>query len=180
MHRTWQSRRVIFSSEIIALAKLNDEVLVDKIRMVEIESIVEIDECEGISILSKLWKSARGSVPRHIASPDISPDGMNLFCNSFKIETADKGHNCGRPYYFQCSSKQHCAETVHILKTLVKTARFRSGNSSCVSMSRLWIRKCMETQLFKAISAVAIVAVNVAPFHSLTIFSIGRLAKHSL
>ena len=105
LRRYWQRRRVVFSSDIVGFAKLNDDAMVDVIKIEEIESVDIIEpESEKVSFLSKFWNASK--VVSKTRNSDISADGMNLFCNSFKIETATDGHSQGRTYYLQCKCKQ--------------------------------------------------------------------------
>ena len=156
----WQRRRVVFSPEILGFAKLNDDVMVDVIKMSEIESIVEIEaEIENTSTMAWLCNAAKGNFKSSKREPDVFSDKMNLFRNSFKIETSAEGYNSGRTYYLQCETKRSCSETAQFLKQLVRNARFKSGDASCIPLSRLWVRNCIHSEVFKTISALAIVAV---------------------
>jgi hypothetical protein len=158
--RNWERRRVVFSPEILGFAKLNDEVMVDVIKMSDIESVVEIEaEIDNISTISWHWNEVKGKFKSKKKDSDAFSDKMNLFRNSFKIETSAEGYNTGRTYYLQCETKQSCSETAQFLKQLVRKARFKSGDASCISLSRLWVRNCIHSEVFKTISALAVVAV---------------------
>ena len=135
--------------------------MVDVIKMSEIESVVEIEpEIENVSTLSKLWNLAKRNHISKRKDNDVFSEKMNLFRNSFKIETSDDGYNHGRTYYLQCETKRSCSETAQFLRKLVRKARFKSGDTACIPLSRIWVRSCIHSEAFKAISALAIVAVS--------------------
>jgi hypothetical protein len=161
--RDWQRRRVVFSSEVVGFAKLCDEVMVDSIKMAEIEAVNEIEpENQNKHGFAALFNFGKRKSETKQRTSTISEDKLNLFCNSLRIETSVDGGNSGRTYYLQCDSKEGVKETVQTLKSLVKIAGLQSIRVTCIPMSQKWVRKCLHSNIFKTLSALVIVAVMIS------------------
>ncbi len=151
----------MFSSEVVGFAKLHDQVLVDSIKMAEIESVNEIEpETQITHRFAALFDFAKRETQTKQRTSTMSEDKLNLFCNSLRVETSVDGGNSGRTYYLQCESKESVQETVRTLKSLVKIARFQSIRVTCIPMSQKWVRNCLHSNIFKTVSALVIVAVT--------------------
>jgi hypothetical protein len=160
LFRDWQRRRVIFSSEVVGFSKLHEEVMIDSIKMAEIESVIEIEsENESSDRFSAFFDFSKRDIETKERALS-SADKLNLFCNSIRIETSVEGGNSGRTYYLQCDSKESVHETVRALKFLVKHARLQSVRVTCIPLSRKWVRDCLHSNIFKTLSALVIIAVK--------------------
>ena len=82
------------------------------------------------------------------------------YLNAFMINTVAEGHNSGRTYYLQASSKDHCLELVRSLKTLAKRAREKVEAHTRLAKLQLRIRKVFNSPWFQTTSAILIIAVT--------------------
>ena len=80
--------------------------------------------------------------------------------NAFMVNTIAEGHNSGRTYYLQASSKEHCIELVKSLKTLAKRAREKAEAQTRLARLQLRIRKVFNAPWFQTTSAILIIAVG--------------------
>jgi hypothetical protein len=81
------------------------------------------------------------------------------FLNAFMITTIEGGHNSGRIYYLQASSKDQCNELVKSLKTLAKRASERANAQTRFAKVQLMVRKAFNSYWFQTTSAGLIILV---------------------
>ena len=82
------------------------------------------------------------------------------FSNAIMINTVPEGHNSGRTYYFQASSKQECLNLVISLKKLSERERERVAAQTRFAKLQLRARKVFSSQWFQSGSATLIMAVG--------------------
>jgi hypothetical protein len=143
-HSEWLPRRVIYTRELVAFANIDEEIMIDSIRLTEIECVrlMERDDRE-IQIKS--------------SNPEDS------YTKTFVIKTLADGHNTGRHYYFLANSTEICSEATRILHRAAKKARFRAVAKSRFARAQFTVRKIYESYLFTHISAALIIAVLARP-----------------
>ena len=76
------------------------------------------------------------------------------------INTIAEGHNSGRTYYLQASSKGNCTEMVRLLKALSKKERERAAAQTRFAKVQLRARKLFSSYWFQLSSATLIVAAS--------------------
>ena len=80
------------------------------------------------------------------------------------INTIAEGHNSGRTYYLQASSKEHCLQLVKFIQSLSKRARERAEARTRFAKLQLRLRKVFDSHFFQSTSATLIIAVSIFPF----------------
>lgn len=81
------------------------------------------------------------------------------FLNAFMINTLEEGHNSGRIYYLQASSKQQCLDLVKSIRSFAKRARERANARTRFAKVQLRVRKVFNSFWFQSVSAILIIAV---------------------
>ena len=81
------------------------------------------------------------------------------FSNALMIKTAAEGHNSGRTYYLQASSKEQCIEMEKLIKSLSTRAREKAAARTQFAKVQLGARKLFSSYWFQTGSATLIIAV---------------------
>ena len=135
-------RKVVYTSEIIAFANVDDNVKIDEIRMVDI-SIIRIMETKTDEYADEKNSEKQSE--------------------SFVIETKHDGHNKGRVYYLKADNHATCVAAVKAIRRLAKYAQFRANANSRLSRSQYFVRKVFRSTPFQYASAS--VTILVRPNH---------------
>ncbi len=119
-----------FRTDVIFLAHLNDNIVIDKIPMSEVELVGEM------------------------RSLQTSSDAAELM-----IETHPDGYNSGRIYYLQAESKGTCHELIQKLKQDCAAAHERANAKTAMTQAQQYVRKLHRSKLFQNFVALLIIAV---------------------
>ena len=141
----WQTRRVIYTREIVAFAYAGDDIMIDSILLTEVESVRVMERGE-----QELDFSSRQQTRKDEDGP---------YTNALVIKTLPDGHNTGRSYYLRATSLELCKEVAAILHRAAKKAKFRAVAKTSFAKSQFWIRKIYDSAVFTQISASLIIAV---------------------
>ena len=146
IYRHWQSRRVAYTNEVIAFAKVGQEMLLDAIPLVEVISIETMQTLEHKDTEKSLSENTFEVVV------DIS--------YAFQIRTKKDGYNAGRKYYLQANSDQELADVLSELRSLTKSAVERAEANSKWTQMQERVRLFYNSSLFQAFAAFLIIAVR--------------------
>ena len=141
-------RRMVLTKEIIALAQVDNDTMIDHIHLAEIESIsvMETDDEEYENILKT---QAEGN------TENKSQDRCTL-----SIKCMHHGHNRGRIYYIRTETPDSTAKLCEKLTQSVSAAKFRRVAKTRFAKSQYLLRKIMTSTLFHYTSASLIVGVS--------------------
>ena len=127
---------MILTKDILAFASIHEDVKIDQIPMVEIESIRVMED-----------------------EADVNGEAMN----SFFIKTMEDGHNTGRDYYLRADTIDLCRGTVKELKRLAKHAKFEADANYRLARSQYAVRRVFESSVVQYTSASLIILVRNGP-----------------
>jgi hypothetical protein len=147
MSRNWISRRVAYTHEVIAFAKVGEETLLDAIPLAEVTSIEPMQSAEQ--------KDVETSASDVENAFEVAVD----YSNGIQIRTMNSGHNAGRKYYLQASSTEELVNILSELRSLTKVAVDRAEASSKWSKLQERVRVMYESSWFQGIAALLIISV---------------------
>ncbi len=148
MCRNWISRRVAYTNEVIAFAKVGEETLLDAIPLAEVTSIEPMQSAEQ--------KETEKSTSEVENAFEVAVDNSN----GIQIRTRKDGHNAGRKYYLQASSEGEFDVILKDLRSLTKIAVERAEASSKWSKLQERVRVVYESGWFQGIAAFLIISVR--------------------
>ena len=159
MHRDWISRRIAYTNEVIAFAKVGERTLLDAIPLAEVTGI------EPMQISEIMENSEAGN------KFEVSVENSN----AMQIRTKHGGHNAGRKYYLQASSAQELADILSELRLLTQSAVERAEVNSKWSKLQERVRLVYNSRWFQGMAAFLIIAVR-ARIALLIIVMLDRIA----
>ena len=121
-------------SDIIYIAQLKDDVVIDKIPLEEVERVCEM---KGVN-----------------QEKENSLDTAELM-----IETHQDGYNSGRTYYLQTDSKATCQQLIHKLNQYSVVARERAIAKTALAQAQQRVGKMYRSRPFQNCVAILIIAV---------------------
>jgi hypothetical protein len=148
MYRNWISRRVAYTNEVIAFAKVGEQTLLDAIPLAEVTSI------------EPMLNSEQNSTEKSTSESTFEVAVENS--NAMQIRTIKNGHNAGRKYYLQASSAQELDDLVSELRLLTKSATERAEASSKWNKLQERVRLVYNSSWFQGVAALLIIAVRAA------------------
>ena len=142
MSRSWQTKKIVVTREVIAIGRANDEseTLLDAIPFVDIESIRDMLGDENANLEKK--------------------NGACL--NSLVITTIPGGHNSGRKYYLQASTPELHEKVAQLLTSNRNEAKIRAEFNTRFAKSQYWVRKIFKSRIFQNLSALLIILVRLS------------------
>jgi hypothetical protein len=146
IYRHWQSRRVAYTNEVIAFAKVGEEILLDAIPLVEVTSIETMQSLEHKDTEKSLSENT------FEVAVDIS--------NAIQIRTKKDGYNAGRKYFLQASSDEELNEVLGELRSLSASATERAEANSKWAKMQERVRLFYNSSVFQALAAFLIIAVR--------------------
>jgi hypothetical protein len=141
LSRSWQSRRVVYSRDVIAFARLDEDVLLDAIPLAEVIGIDSMQEVDQNDISKNNFE----------ASVD--------FTHAFQIRTKRDGYNAGRKYFVQANSDQELAQLVAEISRVAKVAAEREAERSKWERMQKKVQKIYNHSWFQGVAAFLIIAV---------------------
>jgi hypothetical protein len=146
LYRNWISRRVAYTSEVIAFAKVGELTLLDAIPLAEVTSIEPMQTSDQKDNEKSQSENAF----------EVAVDNSN----AMQIRTKKDGHNAGRKYYLQASSAEELAAILSELRLITKSAVKRAENYSKWSKLQERLRVVYNSSWFQGIAALLIIAVR--------------------
>jgi hypothetical protein len=146
IYRQWQARRVAYTDEVIAFAKVGEETLLDAIPLVEVISIETMQTSEHKDTEKSLSENT------FEVAVDIS--------NAIQIRTKKDGYNAGRKYCLKVSSDQELADLLSELRSLTKSAAERAEANSKWTKMQEKARFFYNSSMFQAFATFLIIAVR--------------------
>jgi hypothetical protein len=116
-------------------AHLNEDSVIDKIPLAEVQLVREMDNGDGED------KEAKHS-------------------NDLMIETHPEGYNSGRTYYLQASSRDDCQDIVRILSKSCSAAHEKAHARTIFAQAQRRVGKVYKSTLFQGLFAALIIAVS--------------------
>jgi hypothetical protein len=138
-------RRIILTKEIISFSFVGAETEIDYIPLDEVEFIKEMKDDVDVNILNI-----------DHGEQDAS-DGAGL--HAIQIATDREGHNSGRDYYIQVSSKDSYDRLSAHLRKSSKAAKKRAEAHTAFRRSQYRVRKLYESKPCQVFVALMISAV---------------------
>ena len=140
------------TKDVIAFAQLDDDIMIDKIPLAEIEDIriMETDD-EELEYISNR------------PCDDATTKSENLEHHSLIIKTAPGGHNQGRNYYLRARSVETCQGLVNSINRAGLSAKLREEAHSRFAKSQFALRQIYFSSPFQYASASLIAAVSRSP-----------------
>ncbi len=139
--RIWQSRRVVFTKNIIAFAYVGDNNMLDYVPLCEICGIDNLDH----------EVDQRGSSTLQLEK------AVNAL-HALQIQTVPEGHNSGRKYFLQADTELQRNELMTQLKSLVDRASTESISS--FKRRQMVIKRVYNSNMVQSIAALLIVMVR--------------------
>jgi hypothetical protein len=139
--RTWQSRRVLYTRDVIAFARLDEDVLLDAIPLAEVTGIDSMQEVDQNDISKNNFEAAVD------------------FTHAFQIRTKRDGYNAGRKYFVQANSDQELAQLVAEISRVAKVAAEREAARSKWERMQKKVQKIYNHSWFQGVAAFLIIAV---------------------
>jgi len=143
LNRTWQLRRMVVSRQRISFAYEDEEEEIDYIPLAEVEFITTMRDL-GDSNMVPTVDDARTSI-----------DDSNAI-NTMQIATTSEGHNSGRAYYIQPTSKKFFDPLMNFLIKTVKSEKKRAEARTGFQRSQYRVRRIYESLPFQASVALMI------------------------
>ncbi len=132
----WSTPHADVLPDVMIFAQMNDDVIVDKIPLIEIKQVQEMlnrDDNE-----SKVANQATELV----------------------VETLPEGYNSGRTYYLSAESATSCQNTVQILTRYSKAAYKRANSQTVLSRMQQHLLTVAYSTAFQNIIALLIIMVS--------------------
>ncbi len=136
----------MFTEEVIAFARVNENILLDAIPLAEVEAI------DSMQNLDQTY------VQEH--HPTNSFETAIDFTNAFQIRTRKGGYNAGRKYLLRAESEAEVDSIITDLKRVTKLAAKKAAARSYFSKIQKRVRVAYNSTVFQSISAVLIVVVR--------------------
>ena len=146
MYRNWISRRIVYTSEAIAFAKVDEQTLLDVIPLAEVTSIEPMQNSEQKDTVKSPSEN----------SFEIAVDNSN----AMQIRTKKDGYNAGRKYYLQARSAAELDDILDELRLLTKSAVKKAESHSKWSKLQERFRLTYNSSWFQGIAAFLIIAVR--------------------
>ena len=181
VRRTWQSRRIIITEQMLAFSHENKEVLIDMIPLAEITAVRDMNTGpQGLEIWSLLKQSDTSNqtvevgrrqdnevellhsfldLKREIHTPEFGTSNRVHFQNAFTVETIVDGHNSGRIYHLRAESLECCRTLVDDLTAYAAAARRTANARNRFRRAQERIRQLYASNLFQYIVVVLILLV---------------------
>jgi hypothetical protein len=150
IYRNWQSRRVAFTNEVIAIARVGEQTLLDAIPLAEVTNIETMQNLEHRDNEKSLSENTF----------EVAVDNSH----AFQIRTTKEGYNAGRKYYLQASSDHEMEEVVRELQSLSRIAIERAEAISKWTKLRERVRLFYHSSRFQALATFLIIAVRASCF----------------
>jgi hypothetical protein len=130
-HQTQQS----LFSEVLLVAQLSVDSVIDKIPLIEIKMVREMMDIED--------------------EGENSKDG-----NDFMIETDADGYNSGRTYYLQADSSAECRDISNKISLESKLAVDRANAKTAIAQAQQRVRRFYSSAIFQNLVAFLILTVG--------------------
>jgi hypothetical protein len=145
-YRNWTPRRIAYTNEVIAFAKLGERTLLDVIPLAEVVSIEPMKSAE-----QRDTENPSSEKTFEIASETS---------NAMQIRTKKDGHNAGRKYFLQASLAEELADIINELHLLAQSAAERAEANSKWSKLQEKVALVYNSSWFQGIAAFLIIAVR--------------------
>ncbi len=145
-NRSWQDRRVVYTDEVIAFARVNDNILLDAIPLAEVESI------DSMQNLDQTYVQQQQPTNNFEAAID--------FTFAFQIRTQTGGYNAGRKYVLRAESEEEINSVITDLKEVTRIAAKKAAARSYFRKIQKLVGAAYNSTIFQSISAVLIIAVS--------------------
>jgi hypothetical protein len=145
-NRSWQDRRVVYTEEVIAFARVDENILLDAIPLAEVESI------DSMQNLDQTY------VQEH--QPTNSFEAAIDFTFAFQIRTHKGGYNAGRKYLLRAGSEEEINSIIADLNHITLLAVQKAAARSYFSKIQKRVSAAYNSTIYQSISAVLIIAVS--------------------
>jgi hypothetical protein len=138
---------VVYTSDVIAFAAVNEEILLDAIPLSEVISIdlmKDLDQTE-----------------EHEHHPHNSYEAAIDFTHAFQIRTLKDGQNAGRKYVLRADSDDQAAIFVSELNHLSRVAAEEAVARTRWENLQRRVRAVYDSSLFQGVSAILIIVVRI-------------------
>ena len=142
--RSWQDRRIVCTDEVIAFARVNENVLLDAIPLSEVTNIDLMNAIEQDKQQDQLSKGYGTVID---------------FTHAFQIRTKKDGQNAGRKYVLRAHSDDEVASIISHLNHLAKKAAKKAAARTRWEKMQQRVRSVYSATWFQGISAFLIIAV---------------------
>jgi hypothetical protein len=142
-------RRFIFTATEVVFAKLNEDILLDTIPLVDIVSI------ESMGGLEKIEE------PKSLSESTI--ENSVSFVNAFQISTKRDGYNAGRKYFLRVDSDEGPSALISALSSAAAAADCTEENRSKWSKAQERVREYYNSNWFQGTATFLIMAVRPRP-----------------
>jgi hypothetical protein len=136
----------VYTDEVVAFARVNENILLDAIPLAEIEAI---DSMQNLD---------QTDVQEH--QPTNSFETAIDFTFAFQIRTQKGGYNAGRKYLLRAGSEEEVNSIITDLKRVTKLAAKKAAARSYFSKIQKRVRVAYNSTIYQTISAVLIIAVR--------------------
>jgi hypothetical protein len=138
-------RRIIITKEIISFSFVDADTEIDFIPLDEVDFVKEMKDDVDVNLLN-------------VDHGD--QDGSDTALHAIQIATDREGHNSGRDYYIQVSSKDSYDRLSAYLRKSAKAAKKRAEAHTAFRRSQWRVRKVYESKPCQVFVALMISAVN--------------------
>ncbi len=141
IRRTWQSRRVVYTKDVIAFSRLEEDVLLEAVPLADVTGIDTMKDVDQNDISKNNFESAVD------------------FTHAFQIRTKKDGFNAGRKYFIQASSEEELTQLVTEISHVANAAVEREAARSRWERMQSKAREFYNNSWFQGVAAFLIVAV---------------------
>ena len=152
--REWQTRRIVYTNDLIFICMENEDIVRDSIPLSEVESVRKQTPHSSSQLFSfsKSHKSLSSVINKSLNEESGIFETKNVLTVSTKID----GYNSGRTYQFHASSEDVCNSIIaHLQKLVAGASRKRKFENSQERVAAV-----LNSTFVQTILAAAVVAVS--------------------
>jgi hypothetical protein len=131
----------VYTKDVIAFARLDEDVLLDAVPLAEVTGIDTMQDVDQNDISKNNFESAVD------------------FTNAFQIRTKKDGFNAGRKYFIQANSEEELTQLVAEITHVAKVAVEREAARSKWERMQTRVQIFYNNSWFQGIAAFLIIAV---------------------
>jgi hypothetical protein len=141
IRRTWQMRRFVYTKDVIAFSRPEEDILLDAVPLAEVIGIDSLKQSDDDV-----------SINNFEASVDFS--------HAFQIRTKKDGFNSGRKYFIRTSSDEVMTEIVTEISEIAKAVANKLATKSKWAKIQNRVRLVYNSRIFQGVAAFLIIAVK--------------------
>jgi hypothetical protein len=146
---TWQSRRILYSKDMVYFSAVGGDVVIDVIPIIEIAEVADVTNDENRQYAAEFRREKK----------EKGFEGVSKFANSLQIVTCPGGYNSGRKYVLQASSAELCTKVIKDLTELSRASQKLAERRSKFQKSQAKVKRVFLSNAFHIFMSFMILVV---------------------